>query len=94
MKLGWRVLLPASLANILVTGVVYLGIAEAGTQVTGALKIAADVTQAVVAAAITLFFVRLVLGFFQSKPKEKWIVGSSAEIAAAAGGSKTTPMQA
>jgi NADH-quinone oxidoreductase subunit H len=94
MKLGWRVLLPASLANIFVTGVVYLGLTEAGTQVAGGLKLAADITQAVVAVALTFFFARLVIGMVQSKTREKWIVGTSAKYAEAKGGSKTTPMQA
>src|SRR5262249_19170224 len=58
MKLGWRVLLPASLANILVTGCLYLAIDRGGPAVSDALKIVGDVTQAIVAIAITYFFVR------------------------------------
>jgi NADH-quinone oxidoreductase subunit H len=94
MKLGWRVLLPASLANIFVTGVIYLGLTEASAQVTGGLKVAGDVTQAIVALALTFFLARLVIGMTQSKQREKRIVGSSAQLAEAKGGSKTTPMQA
>src|SRR5580658_5939748 len=51
MKLGWRVLLPASLANILVTGVVWLALDKAGTAASDALTLAGDVTQAIVAIA-------------------------------------------
>src|SRR5580658_10237928 len=51
MKLGWRVLLPASLANILVTGVVWLALDQAGTAASDALTLAGDVTQAIVAIA-------------------------------------------
>jgi len=47
MKLGWRVLLPASLANVFVTGILYLAADQAGPSVADGLKIAADVTQAV-----------------------------------------------
>src|SRR5271165_1564734 len=60
MKLGWRILLPASLANILVTGVVYLGIDMAGPGLAEGLKIAAQVTQALVAVAITYLIVRAI----------------------------------
>src|SRR5271166_6729981 len=38
MKLGWKILLPASLANVLVTGVVYLGIDMAGPRLAEALR--------------------------------------------------------
>src|SRR3984957_9912819 len=44
MKLGWKVLLPASLANILVTGVVWLALDKGGAPVSDGLKVAADVT--------------------------------------------------
>src|ERR1700722_20209665 len=44
MKLGWKVLLPASLVNILVTGVVWLALDKGGAPVSDGLKVAADVT--------------------------------------------------
>ncbi len=94
MKLGWRVLLPASLANVFVTGVAYMALAQAGSSVASALKIAADVTQALVAAVVTLLVLRAVVGMFSAKRRSPWIVGTSAKQAAAAGGTKPTPMQA
>ncbi len=94
MKLGWRMLLPASLANILVTGVVYLAIDKAGTGASDALRLAGDITQAVVAATLTFLFVRLVTGMLSSRKHERNVVGTSAEFTAKGGGTKTAPMQA
>src|SRR5580700_7908532 len=61
MKLGWKVLLPTSLANILVTGVAWLAIDKAGPAVSDALQVAADVTQALVAIVIVYLVTRAVL---------------------------------
>jgi NADH-quinone oxidoreductase subunit H len=94
MKLGWRVLLPASLANILVTGVVWLALDKAGPGASDVLKVLADITQAAVAVALTYAFVRLVIGLASPVHHERTLLGSSARIAAKHGGTKTTPMQA
>jgi NADH-quinone oxidoreductase subunit H len=94
MKLGWRVLLPASLANIFATGIVYLALDEAGPAVSAGLRVAGDITQALVALVLTVLVVRGVIGFFVPRKKSTWVVGSSARIAAAAGGAQTGPMQA
>jgi NADH-quinone oxidoreductase subunit H len=94
MKLGWRLLLPASFANILVTGVVWLALDKAGPAASDALQTAADVSQAVVAVAVTYFVVRGVTGFFGPIRHERNVVGSSAEEAAKHGGTKAAPMQA
>ena len=94
MKLGWRVLLPASLANIFATGAVYLALDHAGTELGAALKVAGDVSQAVVAVALALALLGGISGFISPTKKRRWIVGSAAERADAAGGTKATPMQA
>ncbi len=94
MKLGWRVLLPASLANLFATGCIYLAIAQAGSDLSNALDVAADVSQAIVAALLTFFFVRGVIGFFGGKRGRPWIVGTSAKFAETAGGTESTAMQA
>ncbi len=94
MKLGWRLLLPASLANILVTGVVWLALDKAGPAATDALRVAADVTQAIVAVAMTYLVMRAVIGFFSPVRHQRDVVGSSAETAAERGGTKAEPMQA
>jgi NADH-quinone oxidoreductase subunit H len=94
MKLGWRVLLPASLANILVTGVVWLALDQAGPVATDVLKVVGDLTQAIVAGTMTYLVVRLVAGFFGPVKHQRTLLGSSAGTAAKHGGTKSAPMQA
>jgi NADH-quinone oxidoreductase subunit H len=94
MKLGWRVLLPASLANILVTGVVWLLLDQAGPEVSQALKTIGDVTQAIVAVTIAVIFARLVVGFFAPSKHVRTLLGTSADEAEKRGGTKSTAMQA
>jgi NADH-quinone oxidoreductase subunit H len=94
MKLGWRVLLPASLANIMVTGVVYLAIDQAGAGFQEGLRFAADVSQGVVAVLLTAMIVSVIVFMAQPARRQRLVVGSSAKLAAALGGTRTTPMQA
>jgi NADH-quinone oxidoreductase subunit H len=94
MKLGWRVILPASLANLFVTGIVQLAIQSAGLAVKGALQVAADISQALVAVTLTVLLIRGIVGFFTPRKPTRFVVGSSAKLAAAAGGVRTGPMQA
>jgi NADH-quinone oxidoreductase subunit H len=93
-KLGWRTLLPLALANVLVTGVVALAIDRAGPGTWNALDVAAQVSQAAVAAVITYVIGRLTIGFFTKRPRRPRIVGSAAKSAAKTGGTPITPMQA
>ncbi|OJY24294.1 MAG: hypothetical protein BGO98_20760 [Myxococcales bacterium 68-20] len=92
MKLGWTVLLPASLANIFATGIVWLAIDNAGPNAAGALKVAADVTQGFTAAVITGLILWAIVGFVRTPVRKEAIVGSSAKLAAAAGGTKEGPI--
>jgi NADH-quinone oxidoreductase subunit H len=94
MKLGWRLLLPASLANILVTGVVWLALDRAGLGASAGLKVLGDVTQALVAALLTAIVVRGVVGLFGRVTHERTLIGSSADQAETQGGTKSGPMQA
>jgi NADH-quinone oxidoreductase subunit H len=96
MKLGWRVLLPASLANIFVTGIVFLAIQQAGPMVSGGLKVAADITQAIVALALTVYVVRGVVGMFGPRKRDAKLLsaGTSTQFADQLGGTKESPMQA
>jgi NADH-quinone oxidoreductase subunit H len=94
MKLGWRILLPASLANILVTGVVWLALDKVGPAATDALKFAGDVSQAVVAVVLAYLGVRAVIGLAAPVKHQRDVVGSSATTAAERGGTKAEPMQA
>jgi NADH-quinone oxidoreductase subunit H len=94
MKLGWRMLLPASLANILVTGVLSLAIDKAGPAASDALKLASDITQGVVAATIAYLVIRGVIGMFGTRKHQRNIIGTSAAFSEKRGGTKTAPMQA
>jgi NADH-quinone oxidoreductase subunit H len=94
MKLGWRLLLPASFANILVTGVVWLALDKAGPAVSDGLKTAADVTQAVVALSLAFLVARLVIGWSAPIKHERAVLGSSAREASKRGGTKAEAMQA
>jgi NADH-quinone oxidoreductase subunit H len=94
MKLGWRILLPASLANMLLTGVVILAVDRGGVAISNALDVAAEICQAVVVlvgAAVAVWFVLLLV---RPVHRTKKIVSSSAKYAEAQGGVKATPMQA
>lgn len=94
MKLGWTILLPASLANIFATGIIWLALQRGGEGTASALKVAGDVTQGIVALAITAFIVWIVVGLLRTRRLREQVVGSSAKFAAAAGGTKTAPMRA
>jgi NADH-quinone oxidoreductase subunit H len=94
MKLGWTVLLPASLANIFATGIVWLALQRGGDSTAAAMKVAGDVTQGIVALAITSLVVWILVGLLRTRLAREQIVGSSAKFAADAGGTKTSPMQA
>jgi len=94
MRLGWTVLLPLSLANIFVTGVVWLLLQRGGEGAQSALKVAGDVTQGLVAFGITAFVVWAIAGLLKPSRRTEQVIGSSAKFAAAAGGTKTTAMRA
>jgi NADH-quinone oxidoreductase subunit H len=94
MKLGWKVLLPASLANLFATGVIWLAIDRAGTQVSSALEVAASLTQAVVAFGILAVVVMGAVGMTTKREHRKTLAGTAARFTEALGGSKETPMQA
>jgi NADH-quinone oxidoreductase subunit H len=94
MRLGWKVLLPASLVNLGVTGVILLGIDGASVEVKNALDVVASVTQAAIALGITAAFGMIVLGMGGRREHRKTIAGSAAKFAEALGGSKEGAMQA
>ena len=94
MRLGWTVLLPASLGNIFVTGIVWLAIQNGGESTASSLKVIADVTQAILAASITALVVWAFVGFSKVPIRRETIFGSSAKYAAAAGGTKESPITA
>ena len=94
MRLGWRKLLPASLANLLVTGLVILAIGAGGPAVTQALAVASDLTQAFVAAGgivVAILFIRFLLAPAQHR---RVMSSTSAKFAALAGGTRSARMSA
>jgi NADH-quinone oxidoreductase subunit H len=94
MKLGWQVLLPASLANIFATGILWLGLQGAGEGVQSALKLLGDLTQGLVAVTLIGLVGWALFGMSKTPRREQQIVGSSAKLAAAAGGAKEAPIRA
>lgn len=64
MKLGWRMLLPAALANVFLTGIVVLAVDRASFDTLDRLQSIADVCTLLVAVAMIVGFVWLLVGFF------------------------------
>jgi NADH-quinone oxidoreductase subunit H len=94
MKLGWTKLLPLSLANLMVTGILVLAAEGAGPAVSSALHVAADVTQGIVALGALAGFVALVVGLLEPVERRKFMKSTATRLAAAAGGTKAEPQQA
>jgi NADH-quinone oxidoreductase subunit H len=94
MRLGWRKLLPASLVNVLATGLVLLALQSAGGRLEGALRILADVCTAVVALAGLAGGVWLVAFLLRPVEKRKMLASSSAQFAEAVGGTRNARMGA
>jgi NADH-quinone oxidoreductase subunit H len=86
MRLGWRVMLPISLVNILVTGLVMLALDAGGAQVQSALSLLGDLSMAAIALAGAFAFVYFIL--FLAKPvhKRRTLASTSAQYAAELGG--------
>jgi NADH-quinone oxidoreductase subunit H len=94
MRLGWRKLLPASLVNILVTGALILVAQEAGPALTRSLGIASDLTMLVIAVLGVWVLFQLVMFLLKPARKRRLLVASSAQFAAAMGGTRSARMQA
>jgi NADH-quinone oxidoreductase subunit H len=94
MRLGWRVLLPLSLGNILVTGLIILVFGSASEGFKHALDVTADLTKAVLAAGGLIAFIAFVR-FLLSPPRHQRLIHStSTRYAAAAGGTRDARMGA
>jgi NADH-quinone oxidoreductase subunit H len=94
MRLGWRKLLPASLVNILITGLVVLVIDGASVGVHSGLKVVADLTEALVAIAGAGAFVWLIVFLLQPVQHRRVLASTAAQFAAAMGGTRETEMGA
>lgn len=94
MSLCWKYLLPLSLANVLLTGGLYLLLACLGKQeVSSALRALSDSSQAAVVLLIASGWVMGIVGLCKPRPSRQWVVGSSAQRAARLGRSPQAPMQ-
>jgi NADH-quinone oxidoreductase subunit H len=94
MRLGWRVLLPLSLGNILVTGLLVLVAQSASDSLKHGLDVVADITKATVAASVLVAFIVLVR-FLLSPPRhQRNVASTSARYASAAGGTQNAEMGA
>ena len=94
MRLGWRKLLPVSLVNILATGLVILVIASIGGSAERWLGAAADLSMALVALFGLAVFVWFFVFMLTPPNKRKSLATSSAQFAAALGGTRSSRMGA
>lgn len=94
MRLGWRKLLPVSLVNILITGLLILVIESAGTNVMNALRFLGDLSMGLVLLAGLLGFVLLIVFLIKPAKKRRLLATTSAQFAAALGGTRTARMGA
>ena len=94
MRLGWRKLLPASLGNVLATGLIVLAIASAGVGVEKFMDLIGDYTRAFVALAGIGGFIAFVVFLVKPVHKRQTLSSTSAQYAAAAGGTRSVRMGA
>jgi hypothetical protein len=87
-------MLPVSLANIFVTGVVWLLVDMAPPAVTSAFQLLGDLSMAFVAASVTYGLFAAVSGLLSSRPKDSRVIGNSAELVQRIGKTPMGPMQA
>jgi NADH-quinone oxidoreductase subunit H len=94
MAFGWKLLLPASLANLVLTGVAILLLDRAGPGVAAGLRSLADLTQWAVVAAVAYVLFRFVRLVLEPTERARFLSSSTAARTARYGGIKTGPMQA
>ncbi|MGC4086296.1 MAG: NADH-quinone oxidoreductase subunit H [Polyangiaceae bacterium] len=94
MRLGWRKLLPASLANILITGVLILGVQSAGAEVMKGLDTLAVLTKLLVALSGVAAVVALVVFLLKPVKKRRLLATTSAQFSATLGGTQEARMEA
>ncbi|APR85105.1 NADH-ubiquinone oxidoreductase chain H [Minicystis rosea] len=94
MKLGWTKLLPLSLANMMITGIIVLALENGGPGVQSVMRVLGDITQGIVALGAVAAFVALVVGLLEPVERKKFLQSTAARFAAAAGGTKAEPQQA
>lgn len=94
MRLGWRKLLPASIANVLLTGLLVQGVISAGPEVGKFMALLGDYTKAFVALGGLGGFVFFVVWLVKPVHKRQSLASSSAQYAVAAGGTRSSRMSA
>ncbi len=94
MRLGWTKLLPLTLVNMMVTGIVVLAVDSAPEGLRSGLQVAADVSHALVAVGGFAAVVALIAGLLEPIDRQRTLASTSARFAAAAGGTKASPQQA
>ncbi|HKY41068.1 MAG TPA: complex I subunit 1 family protein [Polyangiaceae bacterium] len=94
MRLGWRKLLPASLANILLTGFVVMAIQSAGPVVWRAMDVLSNLCNLVIAAAGIGLLVWLAVFLSTPRKRKQNLSTTSAQYAAEVGGTRTARMGA
>jgi NADH-quinone oxidoreductase subunit H len=94
MRLGWRKLLPASLVNILATGLVAMLLQSAEGTLASALRVLCDVSNLFVGVALAGLAVWFVVFLLKPTHKRKMLASTSAQFAASMGGTRTARMEA
>ncbi|MEI9954399.1 MAG: complex I subunit 1 family protein [Pseudomonadota bacterium] len=94
MRLGWRKLLPASLANVVATGLIVMAIVTGGPAVATFMSLLADYSKALVALAGLGGFIYFIVFLVKPVHKRQSLASSSAQFAAAAGGTRSARMSA
>jgi NADH-quinone oxidoreductase subunit H len=94
MRLGWRKLLPASLVNILFTGLIMLAVGAAGAKVGGALATLGDLSMLLVALVGAGAMIYLVVFLLKPREKRRIFASTSAQFTAQIGGTRSVRMSA
>jgi NADH-quinone oxidoreductase subunit H len=94
MRLGWRKLLPASLANILITGFVVMAIRTAGPAVEHAMSVVTNLCNLFLALGGLGLVVWFAVFMTTTRKRKQLLATSSAQYAAGVGGTRTLRMGA
>jgi NADH-quinone oxidoreductase subunit H len=94
MRLGWRKLLPASLVNILATGLLILVVSSIGGVAERWLGLAGELTMALVALSGIAAGVWFLMFMMSPTKKRRLLATTSAQFAAALGGTRSSRMSA
>ena len=94
MRFGWTKLLPFAIANLVVTAIVVVAIDQSNPAVASALSMVGDATQLLVALLMLAVPVGIIALMLRPTHRVRFLQSTTARFAAAAGGTRTTAMQA